>query len=1021
MSSTNGTTKSASTYNAGSSVMGPGFEKFTPGHTVSVGSHKVEVVNYLAEGGFAQIYTVKFIELLNEFDTLSMEMDMKPDKNKLEIGSNACLKRVIVSDENGLNEMKNEIDVMIKLSGAPNIVQYYDSNATKLQNGTPAYEVFLLMELCPNKSLLDFMNDRLATKLSIDEIFNIMYDITLGLAQMHYLPEPLIHRDIKIENVLVDGNNNFKLADFGSTSGIKTISQTHQEIAISAQDIFVHTTPQYRSPEMIDLYRYLPIDEKADIWALGVFLYKLLFYITPFEMTGQFAILHAKFEFPDNKYPTQLIDLISAMLMENPNMRPNIYQVFVTICNYKKLEVPLHDKYEAGPFDYQACNEYRNKIKDIQYQLFLLEQNRLNDPGKRIQINPTYKSLFTNLFEIAPKIANIEKQNVSGIAIDKNRSDISRTKLSENDGESSSYSKSEGPSRVATNNSKRESLTSTNIEQNKINTEETYYPSMTEINGYLEKELPVVTPSPPMPELEYTSNNSQTNPNFTMLPNIATQSEKSVNSFYPPSRQHSVNVNSSIQRTSIINDPDYRSNANASAMDNIRNKPHKSNNPFPYINSEISVNRNANGVTNYFIDENNRDQPRQSAVNFNSPQYDNTKPTAYNGINPPPKLDEMFSLTSNANMANSNITKKTNTESRGKQLFPNTASANSNNLLVHNILEQPNVRDNNSNNIPFQFISQQSQEMNDRERLKMTVDQFTNSEKIQQEAIPDLIDLKSNISNNKIKEEEIHKDQYYVGRNLDNLKSDLHKPLDLTFNELNLSTESGLVDGKSKISGNGRVRNDEKIETEDERLSSNGSEISLTQNEIGRRSNLRLDANENDLLSQESIRDPRIDNIEDLIVDEQVSEHSSESIGINLEARKKQSLRKSAFNSTVNSASKRNSLMSNVSDVTPLRKFDDTRGASTMKAGRHSLDLKYEEINFTRRREQNADSSKHEIQQTNPHSSAYKNNNSSTSIESKPRTSLSRIRQSLDMERLRKDPQNSKSKGGKRSLFSMFK
>lgn len=49
---------------------------------------------------------------------------------------------------------------------------------------------------------------------------------------------------------------------------------------------------------MIDVYRKLPIDEKSDIWALGVLLYKLCYYTTPFEEQGQLAILNASFKFP---------------------------------------------------------------------------------------------------------------------------------------------------------------------------------------------------------------------------------------------------------------------------------------------------------------------------------------------------------------------------------------------------------------------------------------------------------------------------------------------------------------------------------------------------------------------------------------------------------------------------------------------------------------------------------------------------------------------------------------------------
>lgn len=51
---------------------------------------------------------------------------------------------------------------------------------------------------------------------------------------------------------------------------------------------------------MVDVYRKQPIDEKSDIWALGVLLYKLCYYTTPFEEQGQLAILNASYRFPSH-------------------------------------------------------------------------------------------------------------------------------------------------------------------------------------------------------------------------------------------------------------------------------------------------------------------------------------------------------------------------------------------------------------------------------------------------------------------------------------------------------------------------------------------------------------------------------------------------------------------------------------------------------------------------------------------------------------------------------------------------
>ena len=61
-----------------------------------------------------------------------------------------------------------------------------------------------------------------------------------------------------------------------------------------------NTTPMYRAPEMIDLYSNKPVNEKADIWALGCLLYKLCFKVHPFEDSAKLRILNAKYKIPPN-------------------------------------------------------------------------------------------------------------------------------------------------------------------------------------------------------------------------------------------------------------------------------------------------------------------------------------------------------------------------------------------------------------------------------------------------------------------------------------------------------------------------------------------------------------------------------------------------------------------------------------------------------------------------------------------------------------------------------------------------
>ncbi|KAG6108152.1 hypothetical protein E4U31_007883 [Claviceps sp. LM219 group G6] len=303
---------------------------FSPGTKIQVGSHRVVIQKYLSEGGFAHVYLVKLSSPI--------------DGNDL-----AVLKRVAVPDKESLRGMRIEVETMKRLKGHRPIVTYIDSHASELKNG--GYEVFLLMEFCDGGGLIDFMNTRLQHRLTEPEILHIFADVAEGVACMHYLKPPLLHRDLKVENVLIvkhGSSKRFKVCDFGSTAPPRPAPTTVVECRLMDEDVQKHTTLQYRAPEMVDVYRKQPLNEKSDIWALGVFLYKLCYYTTPFEDQGQLAIMNASFKYPHHPtFSDRLKKLIGSMLREDMQSRPNIYQVLLEACAMQGREVPIHDIYSG--------------------------------------------------------------------------------------------------------------------------------------------------------------------------------------------------------------------------------------------------------------------------------------------------------------------------------------------------------------------------------------------------------------------------------------------------------------------------------------------------------------------------------------------------------------------------------------------------------------------------------------------------------------------------------------------------
>ncbi|CDO73405.1 hypothetical protein BN946_scf185013.g39 [Trametes cinnabarina] len=278
-----------------------------PGQSITVNKYTVTVERYLSQGGFAHIYLVRTAQPL--YNT-----------------THHVLKRIAVPNEAMLSEVKKEVDIMRILRGHPNIVFLIDAAWHRMANGT--YEVFILMEYCPGGGLIDMMNRRLRERLTEAEILTIFVDVCEGLAAMHALKPPILHRDLKVENILQASPTSYKLCDFGSATPVQKVPSNTQELRMLEADLNRHTTLQYRAPEMIDVHLRRPIDEKSDVWALGVLLYKLCYYTTPFEEHGPLAILNVQYKIPPYPvYSSQMNALIASMLKEHGAQRPSVFEI----------------------------------------------------------------------------------------------------------------------------------------------------------------------------------------------------------------------------------------------------------------------------------------------------------------------------------------------------------------------------------------------------------------------------------------------------------------------------------------------------------------------------------------------------------------------------------------------------------------------------------------------------------------------------------------------------------------------
>nr|DBA28655.1 TPA: hypothetical protein GDO54_008981 [Pyxicephalus adspersus] len=294
----------------------------TVGRCFTVGRHQVTVEELVAEGGFSTVFLVR-----------------------THGGQRCALKRMYVNNVPDLNVCKREITIMKELSGHKNIVGYIDCAINSTNDNV--WEILILMEYCRAGQVVNQMNQRLQSGFTEAEVLRIFCDTCEAVARLHQCKTPIVHRDLKVENILLNDSGNYVLCDFGSATN-RFLNPQRDGVNIVEEEIKKYTTLSYRAPEMINLYGGKQITTKADIWALGCLLYKLCFFTLPFG-ESQVAICDGSFTIPDNsRYDHRLHCLVRYMLEPDQERRPDIYQVSYLAFKLARRDCPVPNVYNSA-------------------------------------------------------------------------------------------------------------------------------------------------------------------------------------------------------------------------------------------------------------------------------------------------------------------------------------------------------------------------------------------------------------------------------------------------------------------------------------------------------------------------------------------------------------------------------------------------------------------------------------------------------------------------------------------------
>ena len=142
---------------------------------------------------------------------------------------------------------------MLKNLRHPNILLYMGA-CTK----GPSY--FVVTEFCENGNLFELLHQHRSYQLSWEDRRRIAIEIAQGMNYLHTFNPPILHRDLKSMNVLLDSYLQVKIADFGSTKFLE-VHMTKQK-----------GTFQWMAPEVI---KYSSYTEKADIFSFGIIMNEL--------------------------------------------------------------------------------------------------------------------------------------------------------------------------------------------------------------------------------------------------------------------------------------------------------------------------------------------------------------------------------------------------------------------------------------------------------------------------------------------------------------------------------------------------------------------------------------------------------------------------------------------------------------------------------------------------------------------------------------------------------------------------
>ncbi|XP_060528873.1 cyclin-G-associated kinase [Cylas formicarius] len=313
------------------------------GQIVEISNVRLKIKKVIAEGGFAVVFVAQDVST----------------------GKDYALKRLLAADEEARNIIVNEINILKKVAGHPNIIQYLSASFIDKSQTTHGQSEFLVVtELCPGGSLVDVLQPRTAP-FDAETIAKIFYQTCRAVSHLHSQVPPIVHRDLKIENLLISSDGMIKLCDFGSATVEifrPNLSWSANQHSCLEENMARFTTPMYRAPEMVDTWSNHYIGPPVDIWALGCILYTLCYMKHPFDDSAKLRIINANYTLPPDPRYACFHNVLKGCFQANPEHRITITGILERLAaigeslGYNlKASLPFKASHNVGDFGNGDC------------------------------------------------------------------------------------------------------------------------------------------------------------------------------------------------------------------------------------------------------------------------------------------------------------------------------------------------------------------------------------------------------------------------------------------------------------------------------------------------------------------------------------------------------------------------------------------------------------------------------------------------------------------------------------------